>query len=247
MFAKLKQHLFPVQAHFDYSLVLTYAFNPAVLRPLVPDILELDTFEDRWTFAAVAMVQTRGLRPLGFPAVLGSDFFLIGYRIFVRYRSSSGQKLRGLYILKSETDKLRMRLLGNLFTSYQYSRIDAEHGRDDDEVRVRSRKGRLQVRVRHGGDPKVSLPPGSPFADWRQARLFSGPLPFTFSVDQQRGQVVIVEGVRESWSPRPVAVLLHEVEFLEKLGPEPPRLANAFITESIPYQWRRGRVEPFSP
>jgi len=247
MLAKLKQHPFPVQAHFDYSLVLTYAFDPAVLRPLVPDILELDTFEDRQAFAAVAMVQTRGLRPRGFPSVFGSDFFLVGYRVFVRYHSTSGRRLRGLYILRSETDKLRMQLLGNLLTSYRYSRIDVDQERGDGEIRVRSRKGRLHVRVRDGEDSQVTLPSGSPFSEWRQARLFSGPLPFTFSVDRQRGEAVIVEGLRESWTPRPVTVLQHEVAFLEKLGSEPPCLANAFMTESIPYQWRRGRVEPFSP
>lgn len=110
MFAALKRHPLPVEAHFDDSLVLTFAYDPEMLRPHVPECLELDTYEQRWAFLAVAMVQTRALRPKGFPKACGSDFFLIGYRIFVRFRSKRGNRVRGLYILRSETDKRRIAL-----------------------------------------------------------------------------------------------------------------------------------------
>lgn len=117
MWNRISQHPFPVEAHFDYSLVLTYAYPVEALQPLIPDCLELDSFQDRYAFVAVAMVQTRHLRPKGFPQWMGNNFFLAGYRIFVRYRSQSGRRLRGLYILRSETNKPKMRLLGNLFTN----------------------------------------------------------------------------------------------------------------------------------
>lgn len=87
----LKNHPFDVDARFDFSLVLTYALPAASLRPLVPDLLELDTFADRWAFVAIAMVQTRGLRPARLPGWFGRDFFLIGTRIFVRCPLASGQ------------------------------------------------------------------------------------------------------------------------------------------------------------
>jgi len=175
MFAKLKQHPFPVQAYFDYSLVLTYAFDPAVLRPLAPDILELDTFEDRWASAAVAMVQTRGLRPLGFPSVFGSDFFLIGYRIFVRYRSASGQGLRGLYILRSETDTLRMRLLGNRFTSYRYNGGVAGWNPSAHELPIPRRRQHCAIQL--GKHTESSI---------RRARRAYPPDPATMAIDSER-------------------------------------------------------------
>ena len=79
----LKNHPFAVSAFFERSTVLTFAIPKDQLLSFIPDCLELDTFQDKWAFIAVAMVQTKNLRPTGTPEILGNDFFLIGYRIFV--------------------------------------------------------------------------------------------------------------------------------------------------------------------
>jgi hypothetical protein len=97
MLSFLKNHPFAVEAFFESSMVLSFAIPKEELQSLIPECLELDTFQDKWAFIAVAMVQTKGLRPKGFPAILGDDFFLTGYRIFVRYTNNAGKRLRGLY------------------------------------------------------------------------------------------------------------------------------------------------------
>ncbi len=104
----LKNHPFAVQAYFEHSIVLSFAVPKEELEPLIPACLELDTFQDKWAFVTLAMVQTKSLRPKGFPKILGNDFFLLGYRIFVKYQTNKGKRLRGLYILKSETDSKKM-------------------------------------------------------------------------------------------------------------------------------------------
>ena len=88
----LKNHPFAVSAHFDCSTVLTFAVPKEEIQGLIPACVSLDLYKDQWAFLAVAMVQTRALRPKGFPKFMGNDFFLIGYRIFVRYVSESGEK-----------------------------------------------------------------------------------------------------------------------------------------------------------
>jgi Uncharacterized conserved protein (COG2071) len=80
-FAFLKGHPLPVQAHFEHVLVLTYAMAASKLRLLTPPGLTLDTYGD-WGFLAIAMVQTRNLRPRFAPKLIGRDFFLTAYRIF---------------------------------------------------------------------------------------------------------------------------------------------------------------------
>ncbi|MFZ9956915.1 MAG: DUF2071 domain-containing protein, partial [Flavobacteriales bacterium] len=104
----LENHPFAVEAHFDSSLVFTFAVEKEELQKFIPECLALDTFQDKWAFIAIAMVQTKDLRPKGFPKLLGNDFFLIGYRVYVRYTTNAGKNLRGLYILKSETDQMKM-------------------------------------------------------------------------------------------------------------------------------------------
>src|SRR5262245_62871074 len=116
---RLKRHPLPVKAHFDHCLVLTYVYPRHVLEPLVPPGWELavvDGADGPLGFLAVAMVQTRRLRPAFVPGRLGRDFFLAGYRVFVRHRDAAGRTRRGLRILRSDTNRRMMRLFGNLLT-----------------------------------------------------------------------------------------------------------------------------------
>ena len=121
MFGSLKNHPFGVEATLERTVVLSFAVPREDLQRLIPSFLALDTFHEEWGFVAVAIVRTKHLRPAGFPQCMGNDFLLIGYRVFVRYTNNKGKRLRGLYILGSETDKRRMAFLGELFSRYRYS------------------------------------------------------------------------------------------------------------------------------
>jgi uncharacterized protein YqjF (DUF2071 family) len=147
MLSFLKDHPFAVEAFFDSSHVFTFAVPKEQIKHLVPECLELDTHLDKWAFIAVAMVQTKALRPKGFPKILGNDFFLIGFRIFVRYTNQAGKNLRGLYILKSETDKKKMEFFGNIFTHYNYTTTDISQNRSNDILTISSNKSGFNVRI----------------------------------------------------------------------------------------------------
>ena len=242
MLSFLKNHPFAVEAFFNSSLVLTYAIPMEEAAHLIPECLEPDTFKDKWAFIAVALVQTAGLRPKGFPRILGNDFFLVGYRVFVRFTNQEGKRLRGLYILRSETDKRRMQWLGNIFTHYNYTTTDIAQKFDGDKIGISSATSDFQIGVRTGVE-EVALPPDSPFPDWKEARHFAGPLPFTFTYDPATKKVLIIEGVRQNWKPAPVEVLYHHISFLEDFHFSEIVLANAFIINDIPYYWKKGKTE----
>ena len=88
----LKRHPIPISAFFRHSLVLTYAFPPKVLEPLLVPGLLLDTWHDH-AFLAVALVQTEDLRPSFLPRAMGRNFFLSGYRIFTRLSPLNGAQV----------------------------------------------------------------------------------------------------------------------------------------------------------
>ena len=238
----LKTHPFAVEAFFESSLVLTYALPKEDLKDLIPPCLQLDMHNDEWAFVAVAMVQTKDLRPKGFPKFMGNDFFLAGYRIFVKYITNSGKRYRGLYILKSETDKKKMTRRGNIFTHYKYNTTDIKLGKTATNRTVFSEQSHLDIEVNIKAE-NPALPVQSPFKDWKKARRFAGPLPFTFSYNPVNKEVTIIEGVRENWTPRPVEVIKAEVGFIKERGFKNAVLANAFIIENIPYYWKKGRTE----
>ncbi len=246
MFSFLKNHPFAVDAFFESSLVFTFAIPKEQLQHLIPECLSLDTFDDKWAFIAVAMVQTKSLRPKGFPKILGNDFFLIGYRLFVRFTNQAGKNLRGLYILKSETDKKKMEFFGNIFTHYNYTTTDIHQISQNGTLKISSNKSDFNVSIDSSDNEAISLPAGSPFADWKEARRFAGPLPFTFTYNPVDKQVLIIEGVRENWKPMPVNVIEHRFSFIDNMKLADVRLANAFIIRNIPYYWKKGKLEQWS-
>lgn len=242
----MKRHPFPIQAFFRHSLVLTYAFPRHILEPLLPPGLALDTYED-FGFLAIALVQTEGLRPVGAPRVLGRDFFLSGYRIFSRFTTREGRNLRGLRILRSDTDSALMAFFGNALTHYHYHRaqVSLRHERSTLEVTIQTRNAAADLQVLAKLDAPCALPPNSPFPDLATARRFAGPLPFTFDYERQTHSMVIIKGVRKKWDPQPVQVEVQKNTFIEAapFGSFAPRLANAFYISEIPYRWEKGRVE----
>jgi len=237
----LKDHPFNVETFFDTSLVLTYAIPKTELIKFIPECLTLDTFHDKWAFIAIALVKTRSLRPKGFPEFMGNDFILAGFRVFVRYKTNNGKDLRGLYILKSETNKKKMEFWGNIFTHYNYTTSDIEMTKNDSVIKVHSKRSGLNIEVTKGAN--ITLPEGSPFGTWNEARRYAGPLPFTFTYDKKTNEVLIIEGVRENWKPEPVKVLKDKVKFITEKKFKHVTLANAFVIENVPYLWKKGRKE----
>ena len=243
MFNFLKDHPFAVEAFFESSLVFTFAVPKEQLQNILPECLELDTFQDKWAFIAVAMVKTKDLRPKGFPTLFGNDFFLIGYRVFVRYKNHAGKNLRGLFILKSETDKKKMEFFGNIFTHYNYSTTDIQQDSSEGISVISSQKSGFKVSITEATDETLPLPVSSPFSDWKEARRFAGPLPFTFTYNQVKKEVLIIEGVRQDWKPMPVKVNEYDFSFINNLKLTDVHLANAFIIRNVPYYWKKGKIE----
>jgi hypothetical protein len=243
---RLRRHPLPIAAHFRHSLVLAYAFPHEVLRPLLPPGLVLDTFAEVG-FAAVALVQTERLRPSFVPVRLGRSFFLSGYRLFVR--RAEQPSLRGLYILRSDTDRRSMALLGNLLTHYRYRLA---------HVSVTERSGELEIVVRTPGaeadlhviadlaSRPAPLPAGSPFGSLDEARKFAGPLPYTFDYEASTRSLVVVRAVRTAWDPQPIEVEVRGATFFDQrpFRDAEPVLANAFHVADVDYRWERGTVVP---
>ncbi|MEV1025105.1 DUF2071 domain-containing protein [Streptomyces sp. NPDC050264] len=248
----LQRHPIAIKAHFAHSLVLTYALSAEALRPLVPPGLELDTYrateqDPELGFVAAALVDTRALRPARLPARFGGNFRLTGYRIFTRFRTPGGRTMRGLRILRSDTDSRLMSLGGNALTRYNYrlARISSQlnAGGDTLDFRVDSADGQADLQVRaHLHSAPAPLPVASPFADQHAARRFAGPLPYTFEHEPQTRSVVIVKAFRAHWDPQPVSVDVHRLTFFDHgpLAGTRPVLANAFHVADVDYGWHRG-------
>jgi hypothetical protein len=248
MLHALRRHPLPMRTRFGHSLVLTYAFPPGLLAPMLPPGLTLDSYRGpdgvEHGFVAVGLVSTRELRPAPLPASCGSSPILTGYRIFTRFRTPAGRAMRGLWILRSDTDRRWLVLGGNLLTRYHYHlariRLDAAAGRLT--ASVRSRDGRADLAVVADLGRPAPLPAGSPFGTAADARRFAGPLPYTFDYEAATRSMIVVKAVRSRWQPEPVSVTVDRLTFFRHGGfaGSTPRLANAFHVADLDYGWHRG-------
>ncbi len=243
----LKRHALAVEAFFRRSLVLTYAFPRGILQPLLPPGLVLDTYGE-YGFLAIALVQAEALRPSFLPAALGRNLFLSGYRIFVRLENAAGS-LRGLRILRSDTNRRWMVSAGNMLTHYGYRLCEVDlserPGEIEWKIQTPLREADLHV-IAILGETPAAPPAGSPFLNLKEARRFAGPLPYTFDYEPETHSIIRIHGVRREWNPRPVTVQVLRSTFLlqEPFRRTTPILANAFSVHAVPYRWERGRRTP---
>lgn len=248
---RLKRHPIPMVTRFGHALVLAYAMPADVLARLLPRGLAVDTYGDHG-FVAVAMVHAKRLRPAGFPAWLGRDYVLTGYRIFVRHRDAAGHVRRGLHIIRSDTNRRPMMVSGNVLTHYNYRLAAIRFTERTDalevEIRTVSAEADLHVIADLRSRPAPS-PPGSPFGSGGDARRFAGPLPWTFDYEPETRSIVMIRGRRSAWRPQPVEVDVRECTFLRdpRFGGAAPVLANAFHVSDLDYRWDRGIRMPLEP
>jgi hypothetical protein len=249
MLYKIKRHPFPVGAHFSHSLVLTYALPGEILRPLLPPGLELDGYEN-FGFVAIALVQTRNLKPAFLPHFCGQNFFLSGYRIFTKFQTATGASrkpttLRGLKILRSDTDKRLMAFFGNVLTHYNYrlAKVSVNEAGSTLEIKIATAHSEADLEVRADLSRPAPLPNGSVFPDLETAKRFAGPLPFTFDYEKESHSIIIIKGVRKQWNPQPVRADVSRCTFFEHIEfrGATPILSNAFHIQNVPYRWERGR------
>ncbi|BCJ36421.1 hypothetical protein Athai_39240 [Actinocatenispora thailandica] len=245
MIERLRRHPVPMATRFGHSVVLSYALPAAVLAPLLPAGLRLDTYSG-FGFVAIGVVSTRRLRPAYLPSRIGLDAVLVGYRIMTAFGTPTGRTMRGLYVLRSDTDRRLLRLGANALTRYHYHQARIRDTSTDTCVRidVSTVDGRAELALRADISAESGLPEGSPFATMGDARRFAGPLPYTFDHEPSTGSIVVVKAFRSAWRPRPVAVTVPRPGFLVR-GPfagTRPVLANAFHVADLDYGWHRGRA-----
>lgn len=261
MLRQLRRHPFGMRAHFDQSLVITWALRPEVLEPFLVEGLSLDTFTDadgvEWGFAAAALVKLRQLRPSFAPLPLGLSDLMAGYRVFCTMQTpaeqgkpgdraggkAGGKTMRGLRIIGSRTTHLALQAGANAATGYGYRRMRGEMRQEGRrlEVEMTTPDGSADLTAVAHLD-RSELPAESVFATPAQARRFAGPLPYTFSPDPEG--IVVVKADRNRWEPRAVAVEVEQATFfdVDPFAGAERRLASAFHVADVDYGWRPGQL-----
>jgi hypothetical protein len=237
---------FPVKAWFDFFVVLFFSIDKNEAAKRIPFPLQLDLHNEK-ALLAVAAVQTKNFRPAFLPSFMGRNFNLVGYRFLTTYERQNGDTIRGLKIIRSQTNQSLMKFWGDRFTQYKFEYNPLEFNLGENEVRLTGEGINIELR-KHADPQSTPLPAGSCFADWKYARKYAGPLLYTFETNETTKTISITEGTRKNWQPKPIETVRCEIDFLRspEISSLNPVLSAAYMVQNIPYDWKKAVIENYS-
>ena len=113
---------FTMRTTWRECLCLNYAVDPAALRPLVPDVFDLVTHQQR-ALLSVTVASLSSMRPTGLPALVGKNFCHLTIRAVVQFRAHSGRNRTGYTFVESVTNSPLFSLIGNSVTEFRFHKF----------------------------------------------------------------------------------------------------------------------------
>ena len=227
------------------AVCVNYRLDPAALRPLVPEVFDLDLYGGRaWVTLTASRLKDFGVGWV--PAAVRMNFYQATYRAHVAYTDFRGRRLRGCYFVRSETNSRLMSLTANLLPEFR-----AHHCRTYPMLMARQGE-HLLLSVDSDPDPagKVVLvldtarslpgmPAGSAFASVQAAYDFLVDFYDAFSYAPDTGEVFLLQIDRGPWNVQVVEPVDYYLGFFSD-GPFPPgsaELDSVFYFRNTPYRW----------
>lgn len=121
-------------ANWRYLVMLNFAVDPEVLKPLVPSGTELD-FHDGQTFLSVVGFLFLDTRVMGLPIPRHRDFEEVNLRFYVR-RQSLDQWRRGVAFIRELVPRSAIALIARTFYGEPYSAVPMRHSLEHKDGRV---------------------------------------------------------------------------------------------------------------
>jgi uncharacterized protein YqjF (DUF2071 family) len=243
-----------VQTHWLDAVSLNYAVDPARLAAILPAPLEPEIHHGS-AWVQVLASRLREMRPQGMPALFGVNFHQVSYRAAVRYRGSAGIERRGGYFVRSETDHVVMRAVGNAlvefrFHDFELSRVSLERRGDSLEFLVEPSERPERARLRASLDVRAGQRPplGSSWASVEQMQHALVDCYDAFGVDPA-GWVYVLTIDRDSWRARFASPTRPVVARWIEDGPLAGARLDSVLHIPSPcgYRWRPLRRERFAP
>ena len=237
----------PFEANTTWAeaLCINYQVDPEALRPLIPDVFDLDLFEGQ---GFVSLVASR-LKDFGvsrIPRALRMNFYQATYRAHVTYTDFRQRTVRGCFFLRSETNSPLMSMVANSMPEFRHHHCSthpifmARNGED------------LVFSVDSGEDPEgkvvlvldlsrelPGMPASSLFPSVESADQFLVDFYDAFAYEPETHEVLYLRLDRGDWNIRIFEPVDAYLGFFSE-GPFPPessRLDSVFYFTDVPYRW----------
>lgn len=218
-------------------ILVNFRVDPDVLARLLPVPFRPQLIGGDG-MAGICLIRLRGIRPRGWPALLGFSSENAAHRIAVEWEDS-GKLRRGVYVPRRDSSsKFNVLVGGRLFPGVHHlSRFDVRETGDKYYVAVSHRDG---TRVSIDGRATDRLPAESIFGSLEEASQFFAGGSLGYSATSQRGIYDGLELRTLEWKIEPLAVEQVASTFFEdrQLFPEgSAAFDSAFLMRNIEHEW----------
>jgi hypothetical protein len=227
------------------AVAVNYQVEPEALRPLVPDVFDLDVHHGKG-FVSLTASRLKDFGVDWVPAALRMNFYQATYRAHVTYTDFRGRRSRGCYFIRSETNSAVMSLTANLLPEFR-----AHHCRTYPMLMAR-RGEHLLFTVDAGDDragqvvllldtsrPLPGMPASSVFPGVAQACEVLVDFYDAFSYDPHAEEVLLLQIDRGPWNIQVFEPVDSYFGYFAD-GPFPPgstQLDSIFYFQNTPYRW----------
>ena len=203
--------------------LVNFSVEKEEVLPYLPEGLQLRDYHGR-ALISLVNVQLRNMRPDFLPKALHFNYQHIGFRLLLDDAQFNDGTAKGIYFLRSFTDKALLVQGGSWFTNYKLEKATLKNEAGAFELRQQNHF--LRYRLHDAKPPQVN----------GELLQMVGALDRAYSFIGK--QLVKVQIMRERWPMEEVTCEGFETNFFKTA-----RFEGAFrVREVIPYQWL-----PFKP
>lgn len=198
--------------------LINFSVDMQEVLPGLPPGLQVRDFQGR-ALISLVNVQLRNMQPGFLPQALHFNYQHIGFRLLVDDSHFNAGQAKGIFFLRSFTNKALMVQAGRLLTNYRLEKAVLDNRKGGFELRQQDRFLRYQLKEEKPAQVNENL------------KQVVGALDRAYS--SIGDQLVRVQIMRECWPIRPVNCENFETNFFETA-----RFEGAFqVEEVIPYKW----------
>lgn len=236
---------FAANTLWSEAVCINVRVDPDALRPLVPDVFELDLYRG-YAFVSITVSRLKNFGAGNVPQFARMNFYQSTYRAHVVYEDFQGNRRRGCYFVRSETNSAIMSLTANLlpeFRAHRCSTYPIFMARDGDYLLLTVDSGNdtagkivLVLDVAH---PRTDLPESSVFANQADANELIVDFYDAFSYEPTEDDVYVLQIERGPWNYQicdPIDCYLGYIDN-GPLGKNAAQLDSIFSFQNVPYRW----------
>lgn len=237
----------PLAANTVWSeaICINVRVDPNALRPLVPDVFELDLYKG-YAFVSITVSRLKNFGAGSVPLFARMNFYQSTYRAHVTYEDFQGNRRRGCYFVRSETNSAIMSLTANLlpeFRAHRCSTYPIFMARNGDHLLLTVDSGSdtagkivLVLDVAH---PRTDMPSSSIFTSVSDANQFIVDFYDAFSYEPTEEDIYVLRIDRGPWNYHicdPIDCYLGYVD-AGPLGTNAAEIDSIFYFQNVPYRW----------